>query len=60
MTPSPTRYAQSGDISIAYPVTGTGPVDLIMTPGFVSHLEHAWEQPRYVHMLQRLASRSAA
>lgn len=56
MTPSPTQYAQSGDISIAYQVTGTGPIDLIMTPGFVSHLEHAWEQPLYVHMLRRLAS----
>jgi pimeloyl-ACP methyl ester carboxylesterase/class 3 adenylate cyclase len=56
MTPSPTQYAQSGDISIAFQVTGSGPLDLIMTPGFVSHLEHAWEQPLYVHMLQRLSS----
>jgi hypothetical protein len=28
-----TQYAQSGDISIAYQVTGNGPLDLFVTPG---------------------------
>ena len=42
MTPLPeTRYAQSGEASIAYQVTGNGTVDLIMPPGFVSHLDHS-------------------
>ncbi|MFO1414256.1 MAG: adenylate/guanylate cyclase domain-containing protein [Burkholderiales bacterium] len=56
MTPPTTQYAQSGDVSIAYHVMGNGPIDMIMTPGFISHLEHAWEQPLYVRMLRRIAS----
>jgi pimeloyl-ACP methyl ester carboxylesterase/class 3 adenylate cyclase len=52
----PTQYAQSGEISIAYQVVGDGPVDLIMTPGFVSHLDCAWEEPSFARCLQRLAS----
>lgn len=54
--PPQTRYAQSGDISIAYQVTGEGPLDLIVTPGFVSHLDHDWEEPSFARCLQRLAS----
>ena len=51
-----TRYAQSGEVSIAYQVTGNGPIDLIMTPGFVSHLDHSWEEPSFARCLQRFAS----
>jgi len=51
-----TRYAKSGDIHIAYQVIGKGPLDLVYVPGFVSHLEHQWQNPRWVHMLRRLAS----
>jgi len=51
-----TRYAQSGDVSIAYQVVGTGPLDLLMVPGFISHLEQAWEDPAYGRFLRRLAS----
>jgi class 3 adenylate cyclase/alpha-beta hydrolase superfamily lysophospholipase len=51
-----TRYAQSGDVSIAYQVIGTGPLDLLIVPGFISHLEQAWEDPAYSRFLQRLAS----
>jgi uncharacterized RmlC-like cupin family protein len=40
-----TRYAKSGDVHIAYQVTGDGPLDLVYVPGFVSHLEYAWEDP---------------
>ena len=36
---SPIRYARSGDVNIAYQVIGDGPVDLVLVPGFVSHLE---------------------
>src|SRR6266498_3276479 len=54
--PPPTRYAQSGDISIAYQVIGDGPLDLILTPGHVSHLDHAWEEPSFARCLRRLAS----
>jgi pimeloyl-ACP methyl ester carboxylesterase len=50
-----TRYARSGDLSIAYQVVGDGPVDLVHAPPFVSHLEHAWEEPGYARYLRRLA-----
>jgi pimeloyl-ACP methyl ester carboxylesterase/class 3 adenylate cyclase len=54
--PPPTQYAQSGDISIAYQVTGEGPIDLIVTPGFVSHLDCSWEEPSFARCLERMAS----
>jgi class 3 adenylate cyclase len=52
----PVHYAQSGDVSIAYQVTGDGPLDLVLVPGFVSHLEFDWEEPRHAAFLERLAS----
>jgi class 3 adenylate cyclase/pimeloyl-ACP methyl ester carboxylesterase len=52
----PIRYAQSGDVSIAYQVTGEGPLDLVLVPGFTSHLEFDWEEPRHATFLERLAS----
>ncbi len=51
-----TKFAQSGDVSIAYQVLGTGPLDLLVVPGFISHLEQAWEDPAYSRFLQQLAS----
>jgi pimeloyl-ACP methyl ester carboxylesterase len=53
--PPETRYAKSGDVNIAYQVVGDGPIDLVLVPGFVSHLEIDWELPRYAHFLERLA-----
>ena len=38
-----TRYAKSGDVSIAYQVTGDGPYDVVYVPGFVSNVELAWK-----------------
>ena len=43
-------------VNIAYQVVGEGAHDLILVPGFVSHVEVAWEQPRLAHFLSRLAS----
>ncbi|MGF6307900.1 class 3 adenylate cyclase [Bradyrhizobium sp. i1.8.4] len=51
-----TRYAQSGDFSIAYQVMGDGPIDLIFVPGFVSHIEFAHELTGFTNFLRRLAS----
>ncbi len=51
-----THYAKSGDVSIAYQVTGEGPIDLVYVPGWVSHLELSWEEPEFAHELGRLAS----
>lgn len=51
-----TRYARSGDYSIAYQVVGDGPLDIVFVPGFVSHVEYAWEDPDFAHLYERLAS----
>jgi pimeloyl-ACP methyl ester carboxylesterase len=51
-----TRYARSGDISIAYQVLGEGPRDLIFVPGIVSHVEFFHELPGYTDFLRGLAA----
>jgi pimeloyl-ACP methyl ester carboxylesterase/class 3 adenylate cyclase len=51
-----TRYAQSGDVRIAYQVFGEAQRDLVIVPPFVSHLELAWEHPPYERFMERLAS----
>src|SRR5262245_45095544 len=51
-----TQYAKSGDVHIAYQITGSGPRDLVLVPGFVSHLDLAWDVPEYAHMIERLAT----
>ena len=51
-----TRYARSGDLAIAYQVVGSGDMDLVMAPGFVSHLDWAWQEPSLQRFLERLAS----
>jgi len=51
-----TRYARSGDVSIAYQVLGDGPFDLVFAPGFVSNVEFGWEEPTLERFYRRLAS----
>jgi pimeloyl-ACP methyl ester carboxylesterase len=51
-----TQYAKTGNLHIAYQVFGQGAIDLVCCPGFVSHIEHYWEDPRMAHYLERLAS----
>ena len=53
---SETRYAKSGDLSVAYQVIGDGPRDLIFVPGIVSHVEFFHELPGYTEFLKGLAS----
>ncbi len=50
------RYARRGDSAIAYQVLGQGPPDLVVTPGFVSHLDLHWTMPSYTHFFENLAS----
>jgi pimeloyl-ACP methyl ester carboxylesterase len=47
------RYAKSGDIHVAYQVFGEGP-NLVMVPGFVSHFEYSWDEPRLARWLNKL------
>jgi class 3 adenylate cyclase/esterase/lipase len=54
---SETRYARSGDVSIAYRVVGEGPFDIVFIPGSGSHVELAWELPVPIRTwYQRFAS----
>jgi pimeloyl-ACP methyl ester carboxylesterase len=50
-----TRYAVSGDVNIAYQTMGDGPIDIIIVPGIVSHVEFLHELVGYTAFLRRLA-----
>ena len=54
------QYARSGDVSLAYRVGGKGPPDLVIVPGYVSHVEMGWEPPPNARAWDRLASFSRA
>jgi class 3 adenylate cyclase/alpha-beta hydrolase superfamily lysophospholipase len=52
-----TGYAKTkDDVHIAYQVVGNGPFDLVAVPGYVSHVELAWEDPALAACLRGLAS----
>lgn len=57
----PIRYARSGDVNIAYQVTGEGhPIDLVLAPGTISHLALPWQRspgvvPPMIERLSRFA-----
>jgi pimeloyl-ACP methyl ester carboxylesterase len=53
---APIRYAKSGDVNIAYQVTGEGPFDIVLVPGFFSHLEIDREYPANARIFERLGS----
>jgi pimeloyl-ACP methyl ester carboxylesterase len=53
--PPQTRYAKSGDVSIAYQVVGEGPRDLVVVPGWLSNVEVFWEEPSAVRFIESLA-----
>ena len=53
---APIEYARSGDVNVAYQVTGDGPFDLVLVSGFVSHLENDWDYPSAAHFLERLGA----
>lgn len=53
-----TGYARTDGIHIAYQTVGKGELDLIVAPGFVSHLDLQWTLPgfaRFVRGLNRFA-----
>jgi len=51
-----TQYAKSGDVHIAYQAFGEGPINLVLVPGFVSNVEHYWDEPDLARFLNRLGS----
>jgi len=50
-----TQYTRRSGVSIAYQAVGDGPLDVVHLPGWVSHLDHAWYEPRVARFLRRLA-----
>lgn len=40
-----TRYVKGAGVHLAYQAYGSGPLDILVMPGFVSHVERAWEHP---------------
>jgi class 3 adenylate cyclase/pimeloyl-ACP methyl ester carboxylesterase len=50
-----TRYARSGEASIAYQVIGDGRLDVLFMTGWISQIEQLWELPALRRFLERLA-----
>lgn len=51
------HYVRSEDgVHIAYQVFGDGPIDLVVVPGFISHLEQFWESPAFARLNRQLGS----
>ncbi|MBQ4820709.1 alpha/beta fold hydrolase [Aquimarina sp. MMG016] len=50
----PIQYTKSGNINIAYQVFGSGPIDLVYIPGWVSNIDWMWACPELVDFFQEL------
>ena len=53
---SDTRFARSGDLYIAYRTMGDGPHDLLLAPGYMTHVEQNFEWPAYRDLIGALAN----
>jgi pimeloyl-ACP methyl ester carboxylesterase len=51
-----TRYALSGEVHIAYQLSGDGPFDLVFVPGFVTQVERQWALPGMAAFLNDLGA----
>jgi class 3 adenylate cyclase len=51
-----TRFARSGDLSIAYQVLGEGDVDVILVPQWLSNIEQYWDSAAASYFLRRIGS----
>src|ERR1700747_2484639 len=51
-----TRYAQGPEGNIAYQVVGEGPIDLVVVPGWFSHVDLLWGDPGWNTFVEQLAS----
>lgn len=50
-----TNYARSGDVCIAYQITGEGAFDVVWAPGTMSHLDLDWEIPQRAMFFERFS-----
>jgi class 3 adenylate cyclase len=48
------RYASNGDVSLAWTTVGTGPVDVLMLLGGLSHIEHILEEPSLARFYEKI------
>ncbi len=53
-TKPPVNYTKKGNINIAYQVFGSGTVDLVYIPGWISNIDWMWACPELVHFFQEL------
>jgi class 3 adenylate cyclase len=51
-----TRFAQHGDVHLAYQTVGDGPLDVFLVDTWVHHVEAVWDFPEFARFLRRLAS----
>jgi pimeloyl-ACP methyl ester carboxylesterase len=51
-----TRYTLSGELHIGYQVVGDGPIDVVWIPGWISNIDHYWDEPTVARYFDRLAS----
>lgn len=51
-----TKYAKSGTVNVAYQVFGSGDVDIVYVPGWISDVEAAWDEPQFARFLERMGS----
>jgi pimeloyl-ACP methyl ester carboxylesterase len=51
-----THYVSTAGGSVAYQVTGDGPIDLVFVPEWWNETESMWDQPMLADVLHRLAS----
>jgi class 3 adenylate cyclase len=50
-----TKYARSGDVNIAYQVTGTAAIDVVWAPGTTTHLDVSWDWPREAEFIEKFS-----
>jgi len=50
-----TTSEAAGGATLAYRVIGTGPIDVVWVPDYLSHLDVVWEHPAYAGYLRGLA-----
>jgi DNA-binding SARP family transcriptional activator len=53
--PPPTQYVSGGSLHLAFQTYGRGRTDVLMLPGFVSHVERVWEDATCRAFLAALA-----
>jgi class 3 adenylate cyclase len=52
-----TRFTIPSDGTyVAYQVSGSGPLDLVLLRGWVTNVEHEWEEPTLARMIERLGA----